>query len=197
MKGFPASLLKTVVYSVLPSQLHLHYTIIYCTTLKSIALHSLMIPANSRLCSSSRNIKEFQRDLRFSHSLNGFIHHSSKINFVFERKRNKLWLIIRRNFFQSTISLHNVKKKELFPKPIYQRQILIGGPPLLSMPCPFCHHSTSLSRSLGHAFSDTNPSMLNMSSDAFYQLQCCHSSSSCFYSCCYLQAPAKIATRWR
>ena len=45
-----------------------------------------MIPANSRSCSSSRNIKEFQRDLRFSHSLSGFIHHSSKINFVFLRK---------------------------------------------------------------------------------------------------------------
>ena len=30
--------------------------------------HSLMIPANSLLCSSSRNIKEFQRDLRFRHS---------------------------------------------------------------------------------------------------------------------------------
>ena len=93
-----------------------------------------MIPANSRSCSPSRNIKEFQRDLRFSHSLNRFIHHSSKINFVFLRKKAKLWLIIRCNFFQSTIILHNVKKKELFPKPIYQRQILIGGPPLLSMP---------------------------------------------------------------
>ena len=45
-----------------------------------------MIPANSRLCSSSRNIKKFQRDLRFSHSLNGFIHPSSKINIVFKEK---------------------------------------------------------------------------------------------------------------
>ena len=35
----------------------------------AVAVHSLMIPANSRSCSSSRNIKEFQRDLRFSHSL--------------------------------------------------------------------------------------------------------------------------------
>ena len=30
--------------------------------------HNLMIPANILLCSSSRNIKEFQRDLRFRHS---------------------------------------------------------------------------------------------------------------------------------
>ena len=36
--------------------------------------------------------------------------------------------------FQPTISIHNVKKKELFPKPSYQLQILIGGPPLLSIP---------------------------------------------------------------
>ena len=57
--------------------------------------------------------------------------------------------------------------------------------------------STSLSRSLGHAFAETNPSMPNMSSEAFYPLQCCHSSSCCFCSCCYLQAPAKIAARWR
>ena len=31
----------------------------------------------------------------------------------------------------------------------------------------FCHHLTSLSRSLGHAFADTNPSMPNMSSKSF------------------------------
>ena len=153
-----------------------------------------MIPANCRLSSSSRNIKEFQMDLRFSHSLNGFIHHSSKINFVF--KKNKLWLIIRRNFFQLTISLHNVMKKELFPKPIYQRQILIGGPPLLSMPFGItwlllADHWVMFLPTPIQAY------MPNMSSEAFYLLHCCHSSSSCFYSCCYLQARAKIAARWR
>ena len=35
---------------------------------RKLFLHNLMIPANSLLCSSSRNIKEFQRDLRFRHS---------------------------------------------------------------------------------------------------------------------------------
>ena len=62
-----------------------------------------------------------------------------------------------------------LRKKELFPKPIYQHHILIGGPPLAQH--AFGHHSTSLRRSLGHAFADTNPSMLNMSSEAFYLLQ--------------------------
>ena len=32
-----------------------------------------------------------------------------------------------RYFIQLTISLHNVLKKELFQKPIYRHQILIGG----------------------------------------------------------------------
>ena len=59
-----------------------------------------------------------------------------------------------------------------------------------------CHQSTSLSISLGHAFADTDPSMPNMTSEAFYLLPCCYSSSGCSCSCFYLQSPAKIAARW-
>ena len=40
----------------------------HSTVFLTNSCHSLMIPANSLLCSSSRNIKEFQRDLRFRHS---------------------------------------------------------------------------------------------------------------------------------
>jgi hypothetical protein len=145
-----------------------------------------MIPANSRLCFSSRNIKEFQRDLRFSHSLNGFIHHSSKIDFAFYRRRKKR---VMSNHQTQLFLIHH--KSNNFWK---RRRVFSKTPPAQHA---FCHHSTSLSRSLGHAFSDTNLSMSNMSSKAFYLLQCCHSSSSAFYSCCYLQATAKIAARWR
>ena len=53
------------------------------------AVHSPMIPANSRSCSSSRYIKKFQMDLRFIHSLNGFIHHSFKINFVLKKEKEE------------------------------------------------------------------------------------------------------------
>ena len=60
-----------------------------------------------------------------------------------------------------------------------------------------CHQSTSLSRSLSHAFADTDPRMPNMTSEAFYLLPCCYSSSCCSCLCCYLQAPAKIAARLR
>ena len=41
---------------------------IYGNKFNKVVPHSLMNPANSLLCSSSRNIKEFQRDLRFRHS---------------------------------------------------------------------------------------------------------------------------------
>ena len=73
-----------------------------------------MIPANSQLCSSSRNIKKFQRDLRFSQIMTN---HQTQL------------LSINHKSPQCS-------EKVLFPKPIYQRQILIGGPPppLLSMP---------------------------------------------------------------
>ena len=57
--------------------------------------------------------------------------------------------------------------------------------------------STSTSISLGHVFADTDPSIPNMKSEAFYLLPCRHSSSCCSCSCCYLQPPAKIAARCR
>ena len=44
--------------------------------------HSFMVPANSWSWALARNIKDFQRDYRFSHSKTGFTHHSFQINFV-------------------------------------------------------------------------------------------------------------------
>ena len=115
--------------------------------------------------------------------------------FYIKKKKTKLWLIIRR-FFSSIDhkSPQCLKKRVISKTNISTSDFNRWIPP--SQPSQL-HQSTSLSRSLGHAFAETNPSMPNMSSEAFYPLQCCHSSSSCFCSCCYLQAPAKIAARWR
>ena len=59
-----------------------YYIALYCKT-----LHNFMVPANSCLWSYSRNIKEFHRYSTFIHSQNGFIHHSSSINFVLRRRK--------------------------------------------------------------------------------------------------------------
>jgi len=113
------------------------YTVIHCTGLQYLWWSKLLY--TSQFYETMRQplllfLKKCPRDLEIQPLPNSLIHHSSKISFAFWREKTKLWLIIRRNFFQLTISLHNFSKKELFPNPIHWSRILIGGPPLLSLP---------------------------------------------------------------
>jgi hypothetical protein len=153
-----------------------------------------MIPANSLSCSSSRNIKEFQRDLRLSHSQTVLFTIPPKSTLYFKEKNQVMTNQQTQLFSIDHKSPQCLKKRVISKTNILTSDFNRWTPPAQHA---FCHQSTSLSRSLGHAFADNNPSMPNMSSEAFYPLQCCHSSSCCFCSCCYLQAPAKIAARWR
>ena len=54
--------------------------------------------------------------------------------FCIKKKKKQLWLMLRRKFFQMTISLHNITNKLLLPKSIYWSQNLIGGPHLPGLP---------------------------------------------------------------
>jgi len=95
-------------------------------------VHSLMIPVNSRSCSSSRNIKEFQRDLRFSHSLTVLFTIPPKSTLYLKEKNQDMTNYETQLFSIDHKSPKFFKKKEFFPKPIYRCQILIGGPHPLS-----------------------------------------------------------------
>ena len=119
---------------------------------------------------------------------NGFIHHSSK------KKKKKVMTNHQTQFFSIDHKFPQCFKTRLVKinktKSEFNRWTPSAKPAK-------CHQSTSLSISLGHAFADIDPSMPNITSEAFYLLPCCHSSSCCSCLCCYLQAPAKIAARWR
>ena len=99
---------------------------IWCGSLsvcKATALWSLQIVCCVLPQEISRNFKGIWDSATLKRFYSPFL----QSQFYIKKKKTKLWLIIRRYFIQLTISLHNVLKKELFQKPIYRHQILIGG----------------------------------------------------------------------
>ena len=127
-----------------------------------------MVTANSPSWSYSRNIKEYQRDSRFIHFQNGYIHHSSKINFVLKRRKNPVMTDHQAQLFSLDHRFPQCFKNRASAKTNKTKSDFNRWTPR-AQPAK-CHHSTFLSISLTHAFADNNLSMPNMNSKAFYLL---------------------------